>query len=358
MRIRHEEARKMTATATSETPERRVPKVELTGVTTATRTPGSPWVTLLIFLAISAFNPEVLTGATPAEKYLTPFNLLLTVPFYGLQVAVIADLAARYGLRWKTVYYLGLIYGILEEGFAVQTMLHPSGVGNVNVPPMLTRILGLDVAWAVYIDVFHSVVSVVSTIIIIKLIWPSRVSEPFLRKKQYAVIVPILVAVYAAIIIFVVSATRYIPEAGALVVLALACVSLGYLAVRNQRKTITSLSKPVPIRRYLFWALGLALGFFPLTIVVLTGTGLPALNLPVIISTIVFAYLFSAFFGRMDTDPQLTEGKQLCIFLVFVGFWLIFPTILRTPLSSLAAYLGIALQVYLVRRRIRTYHPE
>lgn len=348
----------MTATATSEPLESQVPEVDRTSATTANGTPGSPWVTLLIFLAISAFNPEVLTGSTPVENYLTPFNLLLTVPFYGLQVAVIADLAARYRLRWKTVYYLGLIYGIFEEGFAVQTMLHPSGVGNVNVPPMLTRILGLDVAWAVYIDVFHSVVSVVSTIIIIKLIWPSRVSEPFLRKKQYAVIVPILVAVYAAIIIFVVSATHYVPEAGALVVLALACASLGYLVVRNQRRAIASLTKPVPTRRYLFWALGLALGFFPLTVIVLTGAGLPALNLPVIIFTIAFAYLFSAFFGRMDTDPQLTRRKLLWIFLIFVGFWLVFPTILRTPLSSLAAYLGIALQVYLVRRRIRTYHPE
>ncbi len=319
----------------------------------STRTLGSPWVTLLIFLAIAAFNPEVLTGSTPAEKYLTPFNLLLTVPFYGLQVAIIADLAARYRLRWKTVYYLGLIYGILEEGFAVQTMLHPSGVGNVNVPPALTRILGIDVGWAVYIGVFHSVVSVISTIIIIKLIWPSRVSEPFLHKKQYVVIVPILVAVYAVIIIFVVGATHYVPEAGAFVVLTLACVFLGYLAVRNQRKTITPLSKPVPIRRYLFWTLGLALGFFPLTIIVLTGNGLPALNLPLIIVTIAFAYLFSAFYGKMDADPQLTQRKLLWTFLIFVGFWLVFPTILRTPLTSLVAYLGIALQVYLARRRTR-----
>lgn len=251
-----------------------------------------------------------------------------------------------------------MIYGILEEGFAVQTMLHPSGVGNVNVPPALTRILGVDVAWAVYIDVFHSVVSVISTIIIVKLIWPSRVSEPFLHRKHYAVIAPILVAVYAAIIIFVVSATRYIPEAGGLVILALACASLGYLAVRNQRRVIASLSKPVTTRWYRLWALGLALGFFPLTTIVPAGAGLPALNLPVIVFTIAFTYLFSAFFGRMDTDPRLTEGKLLWIFLIFVGFWLVFPTILRTPLSSLAAYLGIALQVYLARRRTRREIPH
>ncbi len=340
-------------TAPSEPLEGQVTEVDRTSSIKAEGTLGSPWVTLLIFLAISAFNPEVLTGSTPIEKYLTPFNLLLTVPFYGLQVAVIADLAARYRLRWRTVYFLGLIYGILEEGFAVQTMLHPSGVGNVNVPPVLTRILGLNVAWTVYIDVFHSVVSVISTIIIVKLIWPSRVSEPFLHRKHYAVIAPILVAVYAVITLFVVSATHYVPEAGALVTLALACASLGYLVVRNQRRTIASLSKPVPARRYLFWALGLALGFFPLAIIVLTGTGLPVLNLPVITFTMAFAYLFSAFFGMMDTDPQLTQRKLLWIFLIFVGFWLVFPTFWRTPLSSLAAYLGIALQVYLARRSMR-----
>src|SRR5713226_9211120 len=75
----------------------------------------SAWVTLLIFVVIAHFNPEVLTGTTPIERYFTFFNLLGML-FYGLQVAVIADLAARYNFSWRTIFIVGLIYGILEEG--------------------------------------------------------------------------------------------------------------------------------------------------------------------------------------------------------------------------------------------------
>ncbi len=121
----------------------------------------SPWLTLLIFIVIAHFNPEVLTGSTQIEKYFT-FTNLLGMAFYGLQVAIVADLMARYRLRWRTVYLIGLIYGIFEEGFAVQTMLSPSPPGFVNV----FRILGLNVTWAIYIAIFHAVVSVLSSILI------------------------------------------------------------------------------------------------------------------------------------------------------------------------------------------------
>ncbi|HZW56976.1 MAG TPA: hypothetical protein VFF30_11865 [Nitrososphaerales archaeon] len=52
------------------------------------------------------------------ERYFT-FTNFLGILFYGLQVCILADLMVRYRLKWTTMFLLGLIYGIFEEGFAV-----------------------------------------------------------------------------------------------------------------------------------------------------------------------------------------------------------------------------------------------
>jgi hypothetical protein len=38
---------------------------------------------------------------------------------------------------------------------------------------------------------------------------------------------------------------------------------------------------------------------------------------------------------------------------VLVGFWLVFSTFFRTPLSSVVAYAGVGVQLYLAWRRVR-----
>jgi hypothetical protein len=99
----------------------------------------SPWITVLIFILVAHFNLEILTGSTRVENYLTPITLIGML-FYGLQVAVIADLAARYRLRWRTIYLVGLIYGIFEEGLAVQTMVSPHPPVFVDMLPVAKRV--------------------------------------------------------------------------------------------------------------------------------------------------------------------------------------------------------------------------
>jgi hypothetical protein len=309
---------------------------------------GSPWITLIIFCLVSFFNPEILTGSTSAEKLINPFTWLGMV-FYGFQVAIIASITAKRGFSWKTVYILGLIYGILEEGFAVMTMEAPKPPGFVD----LFRVAGLNVTWTIYISTFHAVVSVLSSIMIIRLVWPNRVSSGFLGKRQFAVMLPSLAIVYSLFIFLVTS--EYVPEISALVILAVVCMVLGLTARRR-------FSLPPPVKNLLLsrrrvallaFVLALAAGIVPFIL----GT-IEALWAPLTVYLMVVAFLYSVFFDRIDRDGDLTGEKQLIMFAIFVGSWLVLGTFFRTPFSNLVAYVGVAVQLYLGWRSIKRPIPS
>ncbi len=262
--------------------------------------------------------------------------------FYGLQIAVIADLAARYRFQWRTIYLVGLIYGIFEEGFAVETMVSPRPPGFVDV----LRIAGLNVTWSIYIAIFHAVVSVLCSILIIKLIWPDRISRPFLQRRHYLIVLPSVGITYVLFIRFV--TLSYVPEASAIAVLLVSCFVIGLLARRSQRREVRSPGKSLTIRNYLTWGALLCVGSFILPFVF---GQLPLLAVPTTLLLLAIGYLFSGYFREMDRDPGLTRRKEFVVFALFVGFWLVFGTAFRTPLSSIVAYLGVGLQVYFGWRR-------
>ena len=294
----------------------------------------SAWLTLLIFVVIAHFNPEVLTGSTPVEKY-SMFTTLLGMLFYGLQVAIIADLMARYRLRWRTLFLIGLVYGIFEEGFAVQTILSPGPPEFGNV----LRVLGLNVTWGVYITIFHAIISVLSSILIIGLIWPARISRSFLQRRHYGVVIPLLTAIYSLFILFETSV--YLPEASATTILIATCFVLVLTARRSQRRELRQ--TPTTGRNYVFWSVLLVLGSGLLPLILAHAPGGPLLTTALLL---ISGYLLTVFFGRIDRDPHFNGSKRLAIFIVYVGFWLLLGTFFRTPLSSIVAYLGVGLQVY------------
>jgi hypothetical protein len=292
----------------------------------------SAWATLLIFVVIAHFNPEALTGSTSLARYLTPTNLS-GILFYGLQVAVLADLYLRYQLKWTTLYILGLLYGVLEEGVAVQTMLSPAPPGFVGV----YRILGVNATWAVFIATFHALVSVVSTIIIVRLIWPDRVSKPFMRRGHYAVVLPSLAAIYALFILFVTAS--YAPALQSFVVLGVACLALVVIARWNQRRPVARRLGPGP-RSYFVWgALLLVVGeLLPLVLGSTASFALPATLL-----VIGVGIGFASYFRSLDSEEVPGGSRLFCVFASLVGFWLVLGAFFRDPPSNFLAFGGAAL---------------
>src|SRR5215217_6489516 len=77
----------------------------------------APALVLVVFAPVLA---EVLFGATPITN---PGALLPDVAVYGCGALLIRELVRRRGLGWISILMLGVAFGIVEEGLALQPCL-------------------------------------------------------------------------------------------------------------------------------------------------------------------------------------------------------------------------------------------
>lgn len=151
----------------------------------------SPYSTVLLIALLSFFGAEILTGSTSVEGIIQyPVSFVASLAFYGLQVTVIADLTIKFRLHVRTLYIIGLIYGILEEGIAIFTM------ESTSTHTLWLSIYGLNLTWVFYVMVLHSVVTVLTTLLIIRVISPVRLETPILSRGGYILIMPVTAVIY------------------------------------------------------------------------------------------------------------------------------------------------------------------
>ena len=156
-------------------------------------------VTVLLFGLVPLLNAEILTGSTSIDALLTsPILIIVNLPLvlvtYAVPLAILGDLAARFRFGLRAVFLSGLIYGIINEGVFAKTLVAPywPGVQFGNF-----RFLGLNIFWLPSILVFHAVVSTTVTILVIRSLWPERVSESFLSRKHYVAVAAVLAVAIA-----------------------------------------------------------------------------------------------------------------------------------------------------------------
>ncbi|MGQ9723063.1 MAG: hypothetical protein ACUVXA_17305 [Candidatus Jordarchaeum sp.] len=152
------------------------------------------WTRNITIMVLGAFNAESFSSATPPYKWVyDPWSIFVTFMFYGLSLLVIEDLVSRYSLDYRKLLIIGVIYGILEEGFLALTNELPGwqgmGVG-------FGRYFGLSVPWTIFIAEFHAVYTVVLTFMIADLIIPREKTGPVLSKWQYVPVLGYLAILY------------------------------------------------------------------------------------------------------------------------------------------------------------------
>jgi hypothetical protein len=151
------------------------------------------WKRNIAIMVLGAFNAESLSTSTPPYQWVlgAPLTILVTFMFYGLMLLVIEDLVSRYSLDYRKLFLIGLIYGILEEGFLALTNELPDQ-GFVG----FGRYYGLNVPWAILTSEIHAIYTVVLTFIIVDLIVPREKSGPVLSKWQYVPVLSYLAILY------------------------------------------------------------------------------------------------------------------------------------------------------------------
>jgi hypothetical protein len=122
-----------------------------------------PAVVALYLLA--ALIPEsIATGNTPVLSHLTaPATLPFLAVFYGGAAVAIRELWLRRQLGWRGLIMLGAAFGLANEGVIAETWYRVAPTGYTFTPGHP----GVDVAWAVFLTVFHTVFSVVIPIMLV-----------------------------------------------------------------------------------------------------------------------------------------------------------------------------------------------
>ena len=130
----------------------------------------------LVLLMLAPAVAEMLFGATPITN---PGAMLPDVAVYGCGALLIREVARRRGLGWSSILPLGVAFGIVEEGLALESLFNPS---LFNAGDLGGRALGINWVWAQWTLGYHAVWSISIPIVLTELVFPDCRSEPWLGR--------------------------------------------------------------------------------------------------------------------------------------------------------------------------------
>src|SRR3989442_7909153 len=140
-----------------------------------------------------------------------------------------------------SILLLGAVYGIIDEGLAVKSFFDPTWM---DLGPLWVYGRWLDVnwVWAVWLTIYHAVVSIAIPIFLMEWIWPRVRGQPLTSRRGYMTAIALLAA---ATIFINLLLTPYRPSAWHLLGAAAAVV----VFVLGAEKEAGVLSAPLASRQ-------------------------------------------------------------------------------------------------------------
>ena len=146
---------------------------------------------LLALLLLSPVIAEMLSGSTPPLEWLNPVAALLLIWLYGAGVLVMRETAVRWKTGWPSILLLGAAYGIIEEGLAVKSFFDPAWM-DLGTLGWYGRWLDVNWVWAVWLTLYHAVVSIAIPIFLMEWIWPRVRGQPLTGRRGYITAIALL----------------------------------------------------------------------------------------------------------------------------------------------------------------------
>ena len=144
----------------------------------------------LVLLFLAPIIGELLSGSAPPAEFFHPFGLITLSLLYGVGAILIREMTVRWGKGWPTVIMLGAAYGIAEEGLIVASFSNPGWMDLGNLA-WYGRWLGVNWVWAVFLTIYHTLVSISVPILLVELLFPARRSRPWVGRKMFAALVAV-----------------------------------------------------------------------------------------------------------------------------------------------------------------------
>ncbi len=181
---------------------------------------------LLALILLSPIIAEMLSGSSPPVEWLNPITPLLLIWLYGAGVLVMRETAVRWKTGWPSILLLGAAYGIIEEGLAVKSFFDP-GWMDLGTLAWYGRWLDVNWVWAVWLSIYHAVVSIAIPIFLTEWIWPRIRGQPLTSRRGYIAAIALLAGATVFINLLL---TPYRPSVWHLLGAAAAVVFLAWAA--------------------------------------------------------------------------------------------------------------------------------
>lgn len=328
-------------------------------------------------MVLGAFNAESLSTATPPYKWISdPWSIFVTFMFYGLMLLIIEDLVSRYSLNYRKLFLIGLIYGILEEGFLALTNELPAPPG---FKPGFGRYYGLNVPWTIFISEFHAVYTVVLTFIIADLIIPREKPGPVLSKWQYVPVLTYLAILYLFVPnhvinmvstrsnlafllfqpelffsnFFLINSVRVYPSWESVAIQLVAILVLSVLVIRLPRLKLDSSEKEFVSRKsFVILVLVFELMFWiPYIAQFSGGPDLLAVIYYLLLPLVFWRLILSKIRRDSLFDLQKVAAISLTLLLFFGGFGVFIYLLQRDLLSTIIVIAALGIEVRLITRK-------
>lgn len=290
----------------------------------------------LILFLIAPFVGEVLPGARSVLSMLNPLNFIILTTLYGSGAVLIREAAVRWKKGWPTVFLLGLAYGVVEEGIGTQSFANASWAG-LSVPAMYGRALGVNWVWIPQIMLYHSLISISLSILLVGFLFPNMRNTPYIsgRTVKVCIIMILLNLAFEMFVLF-----RY--NAGPVYYLA-AMLSIIVLAAIARKAPVSLFSGhkvALPGVSVSIIALLICLAYFALLDSYIPKVAPASVDL---IATLVLAASAIIFLGKVKT-----RGKMEMLFFASVGTIAYFAVtaVVFNPVDVISSIFFILLMAY------------
>lgn len=133
---------------------------------------------LALWLIAPVFG-EMFSGSTPLNEYIDPSSVLLLGMLYGSGALLIRELLVRWGRSWRGLLFLGMAYGIFEEGLMVRSFFDPNWQ-DLETLGTYGRAAGVNWVWTEHLIIFHALVSVAASLVFVEILYPQRRAESWI----------------------------------------------------------------------------------------------------------------------------------------------------------------------------------
>lgn len=246
-----------------------------------------PPAIFLFFL--SPFIAELLSGSAPPVRFFSPAWFFSIVILYGSGAILVRELVKRWNKGLPSLLFLGMAYGIIEEGLALKTFFDPNWP-LIGILGSYGRALGINWVWAIELTVGHAIISIAIPIVLTELLFPDERSNTWVDDQTLNLLAFVFageVAISSAFFAtYPVPLVPYVATGLVAAVLALIGSELPH-PLFAAKKTEEKAEVPGPPALWLF-------GFFSAMALVVIHFSLPHTGIPPVLTILIFISFIAA----------------------------------------------------------------